>query len=180
MLAAGNYLISKIKISCPYSTSHQASLFFAAEKKIGTHLIWPSWGLVFDKLPKASHEAPTSFHLWLHRVTQKLMMHTSIWELFASWSLHNFTRVGRYHKWSLAGLIRMGILFLKRCEQTQGPWFCHVITQLRFLFHSGVFIRAEHRSRGVPIRTRFQNGVSLSSATKQRFSSWQKQICHSG
>ena len=66
-------------------------------------------------------------------------MHTSIWELSASWSIHNFTRAGRYHKWSLAGLIRMGFLFLKRCEQTQGPWFCHVITQLKFLFHSGVF-----------------------------------------
>ena len=105
---------------------------------------------------------PCHFISDCNRVTQKFIMSTSIWVLSASWSLHDLTRAGQYHSDHLLCSFEFGILFLKRCEQSQGPGCFHVITQLKFLFHSGGF----HQSRASIQRCCHQDKIHAQEGSK--------------
>ena len=82
MLAAEKQSHQKIKkkehVSVLDFTSSEP-VCFAAERKIRTHLIWPSWGLMLVSCRKRVMKHP---HHWLRRVTQELIMH--IWGSFAA------------------------------------------------------------------------------------------------
>ena len=150
MLAAENNLINKIKSSYPYSTSHQASLFLPTKRRLECILKYPSWGLMFDELPKANHEASMPFHLWLQQgytETHNAYFHLSvIRKLIASWS-HTSWRISQ---WSIiTRWVHLNVCPNSLTLQTKLIfWEFFIRLHNRSPWFDQVAERVEHRSAG--------------------------------
>ena len=153
---------------------------FAAKWKIRTHPIWPLWGLMSvscrERVMKRPHHC-ISNRRGLYRISWCILPSEGYPQADQFIISHELGDIIGDH---LPGSFKWVSYFSNIASRPKVPGYVMLSRSWNYCSIQGFYFETEHRSRSVLIRTSFQRGVSLSSATKQRFSSWQKKICHSG